>query len=226
MTTTNTDTAQSMRIKNIGISLTLKQAVKMAVRHYHTIGNLKKARPIINKVIARSKVTFGWRDLVEGYKEVAKGCLAKEKDDILRNWVFDRVLENVAPLILENSEFQRIALNAIAEGIFSLKEPLKFVQRYSKYTDSNGVIYGKKTTLEEEDDKQVFVTRFVPITLTAINAPKILECAFENFHRLRKNAILGGKLDICYRVSNGQVYARYEVIKGENGDIVRGGRIQ
>lgn len=226
MTTTNTSNAQSVRIKNIGISLTLEQAVKMAIRHYSTIGDLKKARPIINKVIARSKVNFGWRDLIKGYQEVAKGCLKKEKNEILKDWVFNKVLENVAPLILENPEFQRIALNAVAEGIFSLKEPLQFVQRYSKYTDSNGVIYGKKTTLEEENGNKVFITRFTPINLTATNAAKILECSFENFHRMRKNAIIGGKLDICHRVSNGQIFAQYKATQGENGEYLRGERIK
>ena len=226
MTTTNTSIAQGVRVKNVGITITLIQAVKMAIRHYNTIGDLKKARPTLNKVLARSKVSFGWKDLVKGYQEVAKKSLKKEKAEILKDWVFNKVLENVAPLILENSEFQRIALNAIAEGIFSLKEPLKFVQRFSKYTDSNGVIYGKKTQLEEENGNKVYITRFTPINLTATNAAKILECAFENFHRMRKNAIVGGKLDICYRVSNGQIYARYKAIKGENGEYLRGERIK
>lgn len=226
MTTTNTQAAQGMRIKNVGFSVTLNQAVKMAVRHYRSIGDLKKARPVLNKVIARSNIDFGWRDLVKGYQELAKECLKKEKDDILRDWQFEKVLTRVAPLILENPEFQRIALNAIAEGIFALSEPLKFVRRYSKYTDSNGRIYGKKTALEEENGKQIFVTKFTPINLTATNATKILESAFENFHRLRKNAIIGGKLDICFSVSNGQISAKYEAVQGENGEFVKGGRIK
>ncbi|MBR4983212.1 MAG: hypothetical protein IKY94_11705 [Lachnospiraceae bacterium] len=222
MTTTTT----RQDAKFVGISITLEQAVKMAIRHYSTIGNLKKARPMINKVIARSKVTFGWKDLVKGFQEIAKKSLDKEKSDILKDWNFSQVLTKAAPLILENKTFGRIAANAIAEGIFSIKEPLKFVQRYSKYTDDKGVIYGKKTTLEEEDGLKVFITRFLPITLTAVNAAKILESAFENFHKMRKNAAIGGKLDICHRVYNGQIYARYEAIKGENGEIIRGKRIK
>lgn len=226
MTTTRQE-AQSVRIKNLGVNIGLQRAIIMAVRHYKTIGDFKKARPIINKVIARSeKISYDWKTLVKGYQQFAKECLTREKDEILQDWEFFKVLEKIAPLILENETFQRIALNALAEGVFSLKDPFKFVQRFSTYTDSNGRIYGKKTALEEENGEKVFVTRFRPIALTALNAPKILESAFSNFHRMRKNAVIGGKLDICYRVSEGQIYARYTAIKGEDGEYVRGERIK
>ena len=225
---TTTQAAQKVRIKNLGVNIGLQKAIIMAVRHYKTIGEFKKARPLINKVIARSeKISYDWKTLVKGYQQFAKECLTREKDEILQDWEFFKVLEKIAPLILENETFQRIALNALAEGVFSLKDPFKFVQRFSTYTDSDGRIYGKKTTLEEDENgKKVFITRFAPISLTALNAPKILENAFSNFHRMRKNAVIGGKLDICYRVSNGQIYAKYEAIKGENGEYLKGERIK
>lgn len=228
MTTTG-QAAQSVRIKNLGISLTLEDAVILAINHYHNIGKLKKAKPILNKVIARSNVNFGWKELIDGAKKLIKVSINNDKDIILKDWTFNQVLARISPLILENERFGRIALNTIAMGIFEPKNPITFVKKYSKYTDSNGVIYGKKTELENLDgyNNEVFVTRFKPISLTARNAAKILESAFENFMKIRQNAILDNqKSDVCYRVSNNQICAIYEVITAENGEKIKGERIK
>lgn len=214
------------RNKATGLNWSISNAAIYAVRKIGGIGKIKEKRPIINVILKRSNIPYGYKDLIKECQTLLAEIHEGSKEKILEKWTYEENLKAVAPNILSNPRFQAIATETIAMGIFSPKEPSTFIAKYYSYTNSEG--HPMVQAYEYNEDKAVFEGVFRFKKLTAKNAAAILEQSFNNFMRIRKNALLDKKSNKIgiYKVEDGQIFGHYAALVAEDGTIVRGEKIK